>query len=351
MQAALESLIDQVRRAHATGTPLRLQGGDSKSFWVCAKADQTLDIRPYRGVVDYEPSELVLTVRAGTPLRDVEALLDAQGQMLAFEPPHYGLGATIGGTIACGLSGPRRAAAGSARDFVLGVRLIDGLGRDLSFGGQVIKNVAGFDLSRLMAGSLGSLGVITEVSLKVLPKPPFELTLEWALQEAAALERVNLWAGQPLPVSATSVQNGRLRARLSGAEVAVRAAQIRLGGDVVANGAAWWTAVREQTFAGFDTAKPLWRLAVKSSAPPLGLSGGLITEWGGALRWVASDHAPAQLQKAAQDAGGHALLLRGGHPGSPRFGGLDPALIQIHRKLKQAFDPKGIFNPGLPGNF
>ncbi|MDE1943263.1 MAG: glycolate oxidase subunit GlcE [Betaproteobacteria bacterium] len=351
MQAELQSLIDQVRAAHAAGTPLRLQGGDSKSFWVCAQAERTLDIRPYRGVVDYEPSELVLTVRAGTPLSEVEALLGAQGQMLAFEPPHYGPNATLGGTIACGLSGPRRAAAGSARDFVLGVRLIDGLGRDLSFGGQVIKNVAGFDLSRLMAGAFGSLGVITEVSLKVLPRPPFELTLEWALQEGVALERMNQWGGQPLPVSATSFHNGRLRARLSGAEVAVRAAQARLGGEVVADGAAWWSALREQSAACFQTDKPLWRLAVKSSAPPLGLSGALLTEWGGALRWLASEHAASQVQKAACDAGGHALLLRGGHPAAPCFGGLDPILAQIHRRLKHAFDPKGILNPGLPGNF
>ena len=351
MDSVLESLIDQVRQAHAQGHTLRIHGGHSKSFWVCAQAHQPLDIRPCRGVVDYAPSELVLTVRAGTPLAEVEALLEAQGQMLAFEPPYYGPTATIGGTLACGLSGPRRASAGSARDFVLGVRLIDGQGRDLSFGGQVIKNVAGFDVSRLMVGAFGSLGVITEASLKVLPRPPFETTREWALPEAVAIARMNEWAGQPLPISATSFHQGRLRARLSGAEVAVQAAVTRLGGEEVPQGTAWWRSLREQTAALFDTARPLWRLAVKSSAPPLGLSGSLLIEWGGALRWIASDHAPAQIQKAARDAQGHALLLRHGQPALPHFATLDPVLMQIHKRLKHAFDPKEIFNPGLPGNF
>ncbi len=351
MHNTLQSLMGQVREAHAMAMPLRIRGGNSKSFWVYAQASQELDMRPYSGIVDYEPSELVITARAGTPLAEVEALLHQQGQMLAFEPPHYGPTATLGGAIATGLSGPRRASVGSARDFVLGVRMIDGLGRDLSFGGRVIKNVAGFDVSRLMVGALGSLGVITEVSLKVLPVPAFEATLEWHLQEALALTRINEWGSQPLPISATSLHNGRLRVRLSGAEVAVRAAMRQLGGDPVAEGAAWWQSLREQRAPCFDTERPLWRLAVKSTAAPLGLSGAMLTEWGGALRWIASDHAPAQLHKAARDAGGHALLFRGGNPAQPQLGPLDPVLAQIHRRLKHTFDPKGIFNPGLPGNF
>ncbi|MHB8353623.1 MAG: glycolate oxidase subunit GlcE [Burkholderiales bacterium] len=351
MQNTLQSLMDQVRNAHASAIPLRIRGGHSKSFWVAAQAPQELDLRPYSGVVDYEPSELVITVRAGTSLAEVESLLLQQGQMLAFEPPHYGPTATLGGAIASGLSGPRRANVGSARDFVLGVRMIDGLGRDLSFGGRVIKNVAGFDVSRLMVGALGSLGVITEVSLKVVPIPAFETTLEWNLQEAAALIRVNEWGSLPLPISATSLYNGRLRVRLSGAEVAVRAAMRQMGGDVVAEGGAWWQSLREQSAPCFETERPLWRLAVKSTSAPLGLSGAILTEWGGALRWIASDHAPAQMHKAARDAGGHALLFRGGNPVCPQLGSLDPVLVQIHRRLKHAFDPKGILNPGLPGNF
>ena len=351
MQNTLHALMDQVRNAHATATPLRIRGGHSKRFWVAADAPQELDLRLYSGIVDYAPSELVITARAGTPLSEVEALLHQQGQMLAFEPPHFAPTATLGGAIATGLSGPRRPHVGSARDFVLGVRMIDGLGRDLSFGGRVIKNVAGFDVSRLMVGALGSLGVITEVSLKVLPVPAFETTLEWQLQEAAALARVNEWGSLPLPVSATSLQNGRLRARLSGAEVAVRAAMRQMGGDPVADGGLWWQSLREQRASFFETERPLWRLAVKSTAAPLGLSGALLTEWGGALRWIASDHAPAQLHKAAGDAGGHALLFRGGNPARPQLGALDPVLAQIHRRLKHAFDPKGILNPGLPGNF
>ncbi len=351
MHTVLQSLMDQVRDAHASATPLRIRGGGSKNFWLHAQAPQELELRAYAGVVDYEPSELVITVRAGTPLAEVEALLAQQGQMLAFEPPHFGPTATLGGVIASGLSGPRRASVGSARDFVLGVRIIDGLGRDLSFGGRVIKNVAGFDVSRLMVGALGSLGVITEVSLKVLPIPAFDVTLEWALQETAAIVRMNEWGGQPFPISATSWQNGRLRARLSGAEVAVRAAMRQLGGDPVLQGTVWWESLREQSAPCFETSRPLWRLAVKSTAQPLGLSGAILTEWGGSQRWIASDHASAQLHKAAQDAGGHALLFRGGNPAIPHLGMLHPVLGQIHRRLKHAFDPKGILNPGFPGNF
>ncbi len=347
MNAIFQSLQDQIRSAHALQLPLRIGGGGSKHFWVRPQGSQVLDMRLYTGVVDYQPSELVLTVRAGTSLSDIEHLLDQQGQMLGFEPPHFGPDATIGGTLACGLSGPRRASVGSARDFVLGVRILDGLGRDLSFGGRVIKNVAGFDVSRLMVGAWGTLGALMEVSLKVLPKPPFETTLEWAMTELEALESMNQWAGQPLPLSATSYQNGRLRVRLSGAEVAVRAAMRHLGGEVIPEGPAWWLQVREQRAAGFSAQRPLWRLSVRSNAPPLGFSGAVLTEWGGSLRWIASDHAPAQLQRAAQEAGGHALLFRGGDPFRPLGHPLDPVLMNINKNIKQVFDPNNILNQGL----
>lgn len=347
MNTSFQSLQDQIRTAHALQLPLRIGGGGSKHFWVRPQGSQVLDMRLYTGVVDYEPSELVLTVRAGTSLSEIEHLLDQQGQMLGFEPPHFGPDATIGGTLACGLSGPRRASTGSARDFVLGVRLLDGQGRDLSFGGRVIKNVAGFDVSRVMVGALGTLGVLMEVSLKVIPKPPFEATLEWAMTELEALESMNQWAGQPLPVSASSYQNGRLRVRLSGAEVAVNAAVRQLGGDLVQEGHAWWLQVREQRAACFTTQRPLWRMSVRSNAPPLGFSGAVLTEWGGSLRWIASDHAPAQLQRAAQEAGGHARLFRGGDPYNPQVHPLDPVLVRINKNIKQVFDPNNILNRGL----
>ncbi len=351
MNILLQSLMDQVRSAHDANIPLTIQGGGSKGFWVKAEAPQTLNIKPYAGVVDYEPTELVITVRAGTPLSEVENLLAANNQMLGFEPPHYAPTATLGGAVASGLSGPRRANAGSVRDFVLGARIMDGQGRDLSFGGRVIKNVAGFDVSRLMAGALGTLGVLTEVSLKVIPRPQFETTLEWALPEAAAIIRMNEWGGQPLPVSATSFYNGQLRVRLSGAEVSVRSAMRQLGGEVVNEADAWWLSVREQSAPCFTSARPLWRLSVRSTATPLGLSGASLIEWGGALRWIASDHAPAQMQKAAQDMGGHALQFRNGHPARPHFAPLNPVLAQLNQRLKQSFDPKGILNPGLMAGF
>jgi glycolate oxidase FAD binding subunit len=351
MQNILDSLLDQVRAAHEAGTPLRIRGGDSKAFWVRASAETELDVRPYAGVVDYEPSELVVTVRAGTPLAELEQLLDQHNQMLAFEPPRFSSATTLGGAIAAGLSGPRRASAGSARDFVLGLRLIDGQGRDLSFGGRVIKNVAGFDVSRVNAGAFGTLGVITEVSLKVVPKPSFETTREFSLAEGPAIVRMNEWGGKPLPVSATSYANGRLRVRLSGAQVAVEAALRQMGGDEVTDGEAWWNALRDQTAPCFQGERPLWRLSVKSTAQPLGLSGAVMMEWGGALRWIASDHAAPQLFRAAQDAGGHALQFRNGDPLHPRFAPLDSVLARLNRRLKESFDPKGILNPGLPGNF
>ncbi len=348
MEHLLAEMQEKIRQAHATGTSLRIMGGGSKAFWVCPDAQETLAVSDYSGIVDYEPSELVVTVRAGTRLTELESILSENGQMLPFEPPHFGSQATLGGTLACGLSGPRRFAAGSARDFVLGIRMLDGLGNDLSFGGRVIKNVAGFDVSRLMVGTFGSLGVVTEASLKVLPKPVCEVTLEWDLSEHEAIDRMNRWAGLPLPVSATSFEEGRLRVRLSGSEAGVESAARKLCGERIEHGEEWWGSLREQEAALFHTGKPLWRLSVKSCSPPLGLSGSVLVEWGGALRWVASDHLPAQLYKTAQDHGGHAQLFRGGDPARPSGSPLPAPLMEINRKIKQQFDPKSIFNPGVP---
>jgi len=266
----LTEFLDRIRSAHAANTPLVIQGGGSKTFYGNADEGEVLSTRALTGVVDYQPKELVLTARAGTPLAEIEALLAEQNQMLAFEPPHFGDAATLGGSIAAGLSGPRRPYAGAARDFVLGVRLIDGTGQPLRFGGQVIKNVAGYDVSRLMVGALGTLGLITEVSLKVLPQPALETTLQFELDEAAAIGRMNQWAGQPLPLSASSWHAGLLTLRLSGAASAVRAAQARLGGEPLQDAGAFWQRLRDQATPFFDK-RPLWRLAVKSTTPPLKL--------------------------------------------------------------------------------
>jgi len=341
----LTEFLDRIRSAHAANTPLVIQGGGSKTFYGNADEGEVLSTRALTGVVDYQPKELVLTARSGTPLAEIEALLAEQNQMLAFEPPHFGDAATLGGSIAAGLSGPRRPYAGAARDFVLGVRLIDGTGQPLRFGGQVIKNVAGYDVSRLMVGALGTLGLITEVSLKVLPQPALETTLQFELDEAAAIGRMNQWAGQPLPLSASSWHAGLLTLRLSGAASAVRAAQARLGGEPLQDAGAFWQRLRDQATPFFDK-RPLWRLAVKSTTPPLKLGEAQWIEWGGAVRWLASELPAAALREAAGQAGGHATLFRGKAPADGAFAPLAPALATLHRSLKQRFDPRGILNRG-----
>jgi glycolate oxidase FAD binding subunit len=326
---------------------LRLRGAGSKDFYGGLLAGEVLDLSGHGGIVAYEPTELYITAKCGTPLSEIEETLAEEGQMLAFEPPHFGR-ATLGGAIAAGLSGPRRQQAGAVRDFVLGIKLVDGAGQVLDFGGQVMKNVAGYDVSRFIAGSLGTLGVIAEATLKVLPRPVAETTLEFACDEAEAIRRLNEWGGQPLPVSASFWFEGRLWLRLSGAEAAVAAACRKLGGNSASGADAWWQAVREQTHAAYAAA-PLWRLALPSTAPALALDGLRAIEWGGGLRWYASTAEPAAVRAAATAAGGHAVLYRA--PESLRclegaFAPLSPALLALHRRLKKAFDPRGILNPG-----
>jgi glycolate oxidase FAD binding subunit len=344
----LERLRERIRDAAARGAALRLRGGGSKDFYGGVPRGEILDTREHAGIVAYEPTELVMTARCGTPLAELEAALAAQGQMLAFEPPHFGGAATLGGCVAAGLSGPRRAAAGAVRDFVLGARLLDGRANELAFGGQVMKNVAGYDVSRLLAGSLGTLGLILEVSLKVLPRPAAEHTLRLELPQEKALESLNRWAGTALPVSASAWRDGELTVRLSGAQRAVRAAAQQLGGDALegAHAARFWSGIREQTDPWFAGEAPLWRLSLPSAAAPLELAGAPLIEWGGALRWLRSGADAATVRAAAARAGGHATLFRGGDKAAGVFAPLAPALARLHRELKAAFDPAGVFNPG-----
>lgn len=345
MTPGLQRFQDVIGEAAARRAPLRLRGGGSKDFFGNAPRGEVLDTRGYAGIVDYEPAELVVTARCGTALAELERALDEKGQCLPFEPPHFGA-ATLGGCVAAGLSGPRRASAGALRDFVLGVKLVDGRGRALDFGGRVMKNVAGYDVSRLAAGSLGTLGLIAEASLKVLPKPERELTLAFALPQREALEAVNRWAGQPLPVSASAWHDGELRLRLSGSEPALRAAAERLGGERIDEASAFWSSIREQTHAFFDGPQPLWRLAVPSTTPPLGLPGRELLEWTGALRWLKSDAPAAHIRDTAQRVGGHAALFRAADKSAGAFAPLDAATARLHRALKAEFDPAGILNPG-----
>jgi glycolate oxidase FAD binding subunit len=311
-----------------------------------------LDPRAACGVVAYEPSELALAARCGTRLAEIETLLEAHGQMLAFEPPRFGAAATIGGCVASGLAGPRRASAGYAyggvRDFVLGARLLDGRSQLLSFGGMVMKNVAGYDASRLLVGSLGALGVIVEVSLKVVPKYPVETTLQFSLGESEALNQLNAWGGQPLPISASAWRDESLWIRLSGSDAGVTSAAARLGGEPMASGidAAHWLGLREQTDQFFTGDAPLWRLSLPPTAGPLGLGPRQLIEWGGAQRWIRSDLPAAEIRARAQGSGGHATLFRGGDRTGGVFSPLSLPLAAIHQRLRSQFDPLGLFDAG-----
>ncbi len=351
MDAVLEQWSQVVRSATEGRRPLRIRGSGSKDFYGNATAGELLDTRGHAGIVDYESSELVVTARAGTPLAELESALAQKGQMLAFEPPHFGASATVGGMLAAGLSGPRRQSAGPLRDFVLGMQLMDGRGDILNFGGRVMKNVAGYDVSRLLAGSLGTLGLILEASLKTLPLPVMEATLRFELPEDRAVETLNRWGGQPLPVSASAWHGDELHVRLSGAAAAVTAALGRLGGEQLSADRArpFWSGLREQRHPFFQNSMPLWRLAVPSTAPPRVfevLPGSRLLEWGGGLRWIAT-HADARVVRdVAAKAGGHATLFRAADKSCGSFHPLPPEMMMLHRRLKATFDPQGIFNPG-----
>ncbi|EHK65157.1 glycolate oxidase subunit GlcE [Achromobacter arsenitoxydans] len=361
MDFVLSELCDQVMTARAGHKPLFVMGGGSKRFYGNYRPVRPqdghclLDMTPYRGIVSYHPSELVVTARAGTPLAELEAALAENGQMLAFEPPHFAHSATVGGCVAAGLSGPRRMSAGALRDFVLGAQLLDSEGRILSFGGEVMKNVAGYDVSRLLAGSHGIFGAILEVSLKVVPRPMEELTLCLPATEAQALANFAFWRGKPLPISATSWTGadggeGMTSVRLSGAPPALESARRVIGGDPLLpdEAEAWWRSLREQTHAFFAPNQPLWRLALPPTAAALGL-GPTLLEWGGGQRWLSGPRDAAELREVAARLGGHATLFRTGHAKPPAdgvFHPLAPGVGAITRRLKQELDPAGLFNPG-----
>lgn len=338
---ASELLLEQVNRARASDTPLRIQGSNSKAFLGRQVAGEVLDTRAHRGIVQYDPTELVITARAGTPLRELLAALDAAGQRLPCEPPAFGADATVGGMVAAGLSGPRRPWAGSVRDYVLGTRMISGHGNLLRFGGEVMKNVAGYDLSRLLAGSFGCLGVITEVSLKVLPKPRHGLSIRLEMDSSEALGKLAEWGRQPLPISAASHDGDCLRLRLEGGEGSVSAAHQRLGGEAIDD--QYWTALNEHRLPFFAEDLPLWRLSLPNAVGPLALPGVQLIDWAGAQRWLKTD--ADTVQALARELGGHAVCYRPGATATP-FQPLDRALLRYHRQLKAKLDPQGLFNPG-----
>ncbi|MGG2398541.1 glycolate oxidase subunit GlcE [Pseudomonas sp. SH1-B] len=339
---ASAALLEQVNHALNSATPLRIQGSGSKAHLGRATAGEVLDTRTHRGIVSYDPTELVLTARAGTPLSEIEAALQANNQMLPCEPPHLGTGATLGGMVAAGLSGPRRPWAGSVRDQVLGTRVITGQGKLLRFGGEVMKNVAGYDLSRLLAGSFGCLGLLTEVSLKVLPKPRQVLSLRLEMNTRDALNRLAEWGQQPLPISAASHDGNALHLRLEGGEGSVLAARQRLGGEEIDS--AYWQELREQRLPFFAGTGTLWRLSLPTNSGLLELPGEQLIDWGGAQRWLKTTADAGLIQRTLAELGGHATCFASGQ--QQPFQPLPALLLRYQRQLKNQLDPQGIFNPG-----
>ncbi|TAL19922.1 MAG: glycolate oxidase subunit GlcE [Aquabacterium sp.] len=377
---SLQLLIDQVRDAAGRNQPLCIRGAGSKEFLGGPLRGETLSTSAtpgLHGIVAYEPSELYLTARAATSVAEIEHALSRRGQHLAFEPPRFGfvpgaeaavsdsgvhVSGTVGGMVAAGLSGPARATAGAVRDHVLGATLLNGRGEVLRFGGQVMKNVAGFDVSRLLAGSMGTLGVILDVTLKVLPVAPAEATLRFDCPEDQAITQINHWAGKPVPIDASAWWDGTMVLRLRGAQAAVNAALQTLGGERIPEPTAgdFWRGLRDHDDEFFNKARAavaaagnqgvgLWRLSVPPTAPPLGLPGEQLIEWHGALRWICTPVAPHLVRQRAAEVGGHATLFVG-HPAQRRLDLVCPPLsaplLRIHRHLKQSFDPAGIFNRG-----
>ena len=336
-----------VQQAIATGENLTIKAGGSKDFYGRSiPADRFLNLSEHQGIISYEPTELVIKARAGTPIKDIQQLLAENNQMLAFEPPAYNGNATLGGTLAVNFSGPRRAYSGAVRDTVLGVKIINGKAEILSFGGEVMKNVAGYDVSRLMVGAMGTLGVILEASIKVVPMPETEITMMQNTSIDDALKKLHQWSNLPLPISASCFYQDILYIRLSGTEKAIYSAGQTIGGELLDKANNFWQSITEQTHSFFQNQQPLWRISLASNTPALSLEGDTLYEWGGALRWLKSDLAAEQIRSDNELLTGHSTLYRNNGERNQVFQPLPAPLLALHRRLKQAFDPHGIFNMG-----
>ncbi len=340
------SLQQQVRAAVDRGTPLRLCGSGSKAFYGNPVDGDPLDLTGHAGIISYEPTELVLTARCGTPLREVEAALDEQGQHLSFDPPRFAAGGTLGGAVASGLSGPGRPWGGAPRDVLLGVHLLDGKAQVLRFGGEVMKNVAGYDISRLMAGAQGTLGILLDVSLKVLPRPAKTRTLVLEMNRAKALTRMRELCRQPVPLSGACHYKEQLYLRLSGSHASVNAWQRRIGGEPLAQHTSFWQRLRDQDLDFFKRRETLWRLSLRPSTTRLACETQSLIDWAGGQRWVFSSAMPEEIRSEVAAAGGHAEVFRRGNGDSSSFQSLSPGLLTLHRRLKQRFDPEGLLNRG-----
>lgn len=339
------SLQEHVCHAINNSQALEIQGLGSKQFYGRKPHGEILSLAGHSGIISYEPSELVITARSGTPLKDIIDVLDQNNQMLAFEPPLFDGTGTLGGAVASGLSGPRRPYTGSVRDFVLGVKCLNGKGELLRFGGQVMKNVAGYDVSRLMCGALGTLGVLLEISLKVLPKAEHEITLLRECNHEEALQLIDHFSGQDIPLSAACHHDRQLSLRLSGAETAILNASADIGGDELKQADAFWASLRDQTHSFFDTTTPLWRLSLAPATPCMKLDGSAFIDWGGAQRWLKTTDDARLVRQICEAHDGHASLFRHDGHSSEVFHPLAPGIAALHRQLKRAFDPHGIFNP------
>ncbi len=341
-----EQLQQQVLDARANKRPLTIVGGHTKAFMGRQTTGQLLNTAEHSGIINYQPVELVLTARAGTTIIEIEQALAANNQMLAFEPPVFSASSTIGGTLACNLSGPARPWGGSIRDHVLGVRIINGLGEHLKFGGQVMKNVAGYDVSRLQAGAMGSLGIITEISLKVMPKPASTATLVWDMPASEAITFINELAGKPKPISAMCWLQGRLYVRLSGARSAVEATIKQWQTQELTDADAFWDSLRHQQHPIFNNGLPLWRFSVNSAASMPSLDSDSLIDWGGSQRWYAGVQDLDEMQALAANAGGHVSLYSGGDRSADVMHRLPMTVQNIQKRIKASFDPDHIINPG-----
>jgi glycolate oxidase FAD binding subunit len=339
-ETAIDRFKSQITDAKKQSTCIRIRGGGSKDFHGVSLEGEIVDTNGFAGITEYEPTELVLTARSGTPLKEIEQTLNENNQMLPFEPPHMGVNATFGGCIASGFSGPRRASQGAVRDFVLGARILNADAIDLQFGGKVMKNVAGFDVSRLLAGSFGTLGLILESSVKVLPKPEMERTVFFELDIQSALEKMNALAGLPIPLSATCFDGNQLAVRLSGSEIGVTAAHKKIGGEA-SEEVSYWQSVKEQTHPFFEAKGCLYRLSVNPTAP-INQDASALIEWNGSTRWVWDSGTLGEHQKFASEHGGHVTVFRGNQSGNP-ISDMPSALQMLQRKIKNSMDPAGIF--------
>lgn len=341
-----QEFIDTVAVAATSATPLNITGSGSKRFYGHGTGARNFPVTDHCGITDYSPTELVISARAGTLLSEIESALEDENQQLAFEPPHFGSKATLGGMVACALSGPARPYRGAVRDFVLGIKCINGKGEVLRFGGKVMKNVAGYDVSRLLTGSLGTLALFLEVNLRVTPIPETETTVCLEMDVDEAIDTCNRIAGQPYPLSATCHINNRLFLRLSGNAAGIAVALKNIGGEERDAAKDFWLSLREQQLPFFTDAGTLWRLSLPPTTPALPIEGDWLIDWGGGQRWLKTETDAADIREVTARVGGHATRFRGSDPATAIFQPLAPALLGIHQRLKQAFDPNGILNPG-----